>query len=267
VGRISTAGVFPVSTVVDTVGPMARTVADLARLFAVLARPGEPARPPVGRPLVGRLGIPTHFFTEGVDPGVAAVVGAAATELEALGMELVGVELPGAATAQDAVYTIVYSELSEVHRDRLRSAPERFQPDTLARARLGLSLTDADRARAFQARATFQAALDDLFTEVDAILTPTMPIDVPLIGGGDVIAVSRRLGRFTYPWSLYAGPTLALPVGFHPLSGMPVGAQLTAASGQDSVLFTLGSAYQERTEWHLRRPPLRLDETGRRRPA
>jgi aspartyl-tRNA(Asn)/glutamyl-tRNA(Gln) amidotransferase subunit A len=254
VGRISTAGVFPVSTVVDTVGPMARTVADLARLFAVLARSHQPARP-----AIGRLGIPTHFFTDGVDPGVRAVVAAAASDLGALGMDLVRVTLPGVDTAQDAVYTLVYSELSELHRDRLRSEPDRFHPDTLARVRLGLSLTKDDRTRALRARASFQAALDDLFTEVDAILTPTMPIDVPRRGGGDVIAVARHLGRFTYPWSLHTGPTLALPVGFHPDSGMPVGAQLTAAAGQEDVLLTLGAAYQERTRWHRRRPPSSLE--------
>jgi aspartyl-tRNA(Asn)/glutamyl-tRNA(Gln) amidotransferase subunit A len=255
VGRISTAGVFPVSTVVDTVGPMARTVADLARLFAVLARSHQPARP-----AIGRLGIPTHFFTDGVDPGVTAVVAAAASDLEALGTDLVRVALPGVDTAQDAVYTLVYSELSELHRDRLRSEPDRFHPDTLARVRLGLSLTNDDRTRALRARASFQAALDDLFTEVDVILTPTIPIDVPPRGGGDVIAVARHLGRFTYPWSLHTGPTLALPVGFHPDSGMPVGAQLTAAAGQEDVLLTLGAAYQERTRWHRRRPPSSLEE-------
>ena len=257
VGRISTAGVFPVSSTLDTVGPLARTVADVARVFAALAGPD---RAPAGL-ATGRLGIPTHFFSEGVDPGVSQVMSAAADQFAALGMELVGVPLPGVETAQGVAYTLVYSELAALHRQRLQKAPGTFQAETLTRIRLGLPLTQADRVAAFRHRAAFQAALDDVFLRVDAILTPTLPVDVPSLQGGNVVEMSRRLGQFTYPWSLHAGPTLALPVGYHPDSGMPVGAQLTAAAGQEAPLFALGAAYQERTSWHRSRPALSLDDT------
>ena len=252
VGRISTTGIFPVSSVTDTVGPLARTVADVGRLFAVLAG----GQPPARRAVSGRVGLPRHFFTEGVDAGVAEVLSAAARDLAALGTELVGVRLPGVETAQDVVYTLVYSELAERHRVRLETEPHRFHPDTLARIRLGLSLTPADRDAALRAQAYFQAALEEVFTEVDAILTPTMPVDVPPLHSGDVLTESRRLGQFTYPWSLHAGPTLALPVGRHPRSGMPVGAQLTAGAGQEQLLLALGTAYEDRTGWHREWPPM-----------
>ncbi len=86
-----------------------------------------------------------------------------------------------------------------------------------------------------------------------------MPIDVPPIAGGDdVIARSRRLGQFSYPWSLHEGPTLALPVGFHPHSGMPIGAQLTAAAHHESLLFGIGEEFQRTTNWHTRIPPLHV---------
>jgi aspartyl-tRNA(Asn)/glutamyl-tRNA(Gln) amidotransferase subunit A len=250
-GRISTAGVFPVSSITDTVGPLARSVAEVERLFTVLA--GEQS--PAARAITGRVGVPRNFFTEDVDQGVAEVVAAATRDLVASGIELVGVWLPGVEAAQDVVYTLVYSELAGLHRVRLDSEPDKFHPDTLARIRLGLSLTRADWDAALRARADFQAAVDEVFTEVDAVLTPTLPVDVPLLRGGDVVAVSRRLGQFSYPWSLHAGPTLALPVGFHARSGMPVGAQLTAAVGREDLLFALGRAYQDRTGWHRRWPP------------
>ena len=258
-GRISTAGVFPVSSITDTVGPLARSVVELERLFMVLTD----EQPPATGAITGRVGVPRHFFSDEVDPGVAEVVAAAARVLAALGADLVDVRLPGVETAQDVVYTLVYSDLAELHRARIESQPDRFHPDTLARIRLGLSLTHADRNAALRARADFQAAVDEVFTEVDAVLTPTLPIDVPLLHGGDVIALSRRLGQFSYPWSLHAGPTLALPVGFHPRSGMPVGAQLTAAVGREDLLFTLGRGYQDRTGWHRRWPPRSV---GRLRP-
>lgn len=257
VGVISTAGVFPVCDETDTVGPLARSIDEVARLFRVLTD----GRPSSDRPVTGRIGVADSFFAKGVDPGVAAALRVAAADLaEATGSELVPVTVPGAASAQDTVYTLVYSQLAALHRARLETAPERFQPDTLARIRLGTTITAADRALALQARAAFQRQLAELFSRVDVVLTPTLPVDVPRLHGGDVVASSRQTGRFTYPWSLHAGPTLALPVGFHPESGMPVGAQLTAAPGEEELLFSLGQAYQGRTSWHRRRPPLHLAE-------
>jgi aspartyl-tRNA(Asn)/glutamyl-tRNA(Gln) amidotransferase subunit A len=62
------------------------------------------------------------------------------------------------------------------------------------------------------------------------------------------------MGQFSYPWSLHDGPTLSLPVGFHPESGLPVGVQLTAPAHGESVLFDLAEEYQRLTDWHRREP-------------
>lgn len=258
-GSISNAGVFPVSEAFDTVGPMARSVADVARLFDVL-RTGPVSSPRPGR----RIGVPSVFVTDDVDVTVGDVVEEAARLLEALGYEVVPVDVPGAAHAQDIVYTLLYSDLAALHRDRVHSSPELFHPDTLARVSLGLSISESERRAALAGKTEFRRGLAALFTNVDAVLTPTMPVDVPPIAGGDdVIARSRRLGQFSYPWSLHDGPTLSLPVGFHPRSGMPIGAQLTAAADHEPLLFAIGENFQRVTDWHVRRPPLHVaDETS-----
>lgn len=255
-GSISnTGGVFPVSDAFDTVGPMARSVTEVARLFDVLrAAPAASPRP------ARRIGLPSVFITDDVDAAISDAVEAAARQLEKLGgYEMVPVDIPGAAHAQDIVYTLLYSDLAALHRDRVRSSPELFHPDTLARVSLGLSISDFEKKAAIAGKAEFRRGLSALLTNVDAVLTPTMPIDVPPIAGGDdVIARSRRLGQFSYPWSLHEGPTLALPVGFHPHSGMPIGAQLTAAAHHESLLFGIGEEFQRTTNWHTRIPPLHV---------
>jgi aspartyl-tRNA(Asn)/glutamyl-tRNA(Gln) amidotransferase subunit A len=248
-GAISNDGVYPVSEDFDTVGPMARTVDDVARLFSVLSTAadlGGTAR---------RIGVPAVFITDDVDPAISDAVASAARELAGLGYSLVPVEVPGAASAQDIVYTLIYSDLAARHRERLETSPELFQPATLERISLGLQITEGQRRAAVAGRDEYRAGLVGLFSEVDAVLTPTMPVDVPLIDGGSgVIEQSRRMGQFSYPWSLHDGPTLALPVGFHPSSGMPIGAQLTAAAHRESMLFDVGAAFQRVTEWHEARP-------------
>ncbi|WP_230598452.1 amidase [Rhodococcoides fascians] len=248
-GSISNDGVFPVSEQFDTVGPMARSVTEVKALFDVLSlSPSEPSD-------VTRIGVPSVFLTVDVDLGVAQAVAAAVRTFAELGYEIVPIELGHAADAQDIVYTIVYSDLARRHRHRLDTEPSRFQPATYERIRLGLRISESDRARALTGRDRFRQAMAATFESVDAVLTPAMPVDVPpRDGGDDVVALSRRMGQFTYPWSLHDGPTLALPVGFHPTSGMPVGAQLTAAAHRESALFGVGERYQSVTDWHRATP-------------
>ena len=88
----------------------------------------------------------------------------------------------------------------------------------------------------------------------------TLPVDVPPARTDDhVLAVTRRLAQLTAPWSLHAGPTLALPAGRHGSSGMPVGMQLTGAVGGEHLLLDAGAWFQQRTPWHTHRPPCSVD--------
>jgi aspartyl-tRNA(Asn)/glutamyl-tRNA(Gln) amidotransferase subunit A len=254
-GTVPHAGTFPVCELVDTIGPLARAVPLVARAFAVLA--GRPVREPVPTP-PRRIGLPEAWFDD-LDPGVAQVVAAAGRVFAEGGSELVPVRVAGIGAAQDVLYTIVYSELLERHRDRL-AEPDRFQADTAARIQLGAGLTEGHRDEAYAIRAMYQQGLDEVFGDIDVLLTPTLPVDVPRADdGGDVLAVTRRLGQLTAPWSLHAGPTLALPAGRHPTSGMPVGAQLTAAVGGEDLLLDAGAWFQERTSWHTATPPCSVD--------
>ena len=245
------AGTFPVCELVDTVGPLARDVGLVARAFAVLA--GRPVREPEPAPPV-RIGVPVPWFDD-LDDGVAEVVEAAGRVFADGGSTLVPVEVPGIRSAQDVLYTIVYAGMADLHQRRLE-APELFQPDTLTRVRVGTGVSEGERAEALEARAEFQRGLDELFADVDVLLTPTLAVDVPRADAADdVLALTRRLALLTAPWSLHAGPTLALPVGRHPRSGMPVGAQLTAPAGGEDRLLDAGAWFQQRTGWHELRPP------------
>ena len=245
------AGIFPVCELVDSVGPIARDVALVARAFAVLA--GRPVREPEPAP-PRRIGVPAAWYGS-PDAGVAELVEAAGQVFADGGSELVPVVVPGVCSAQDVLYTIVYAGLADLHDERLAD-PGRFQPDTLTRVRVGQGVTEGEREEALEARAEFQRGLDELFGTVDVLLTPTLPVDVPpAAGDDDVLALTRRLALLTAPWSLHAGPTLAFPVGRHPVSGMPVGAQLTAPAGGEDRLLDVGAWFQQRTTWHTATPP------------
>lgn len=254
VGVLDMTGIFPVSADFDTVGPLARSAALVRETFAVLA--GADSAPLRSGSL--RIALPWPFVTEDVDPAVRDAVVGAADLLRDLGHSVVDVPVPHSASAQDVVYTLIYSDLAKTHAERLRDEPSRFQSATRERILLGLSISDGQVTTARRQRDLFRAATAELFEDVDVVLTPAMPADVPLLGGGDaVVAQARRMGQLTYPWSLHDGPTLALPVGVHP-SGMPIGAQMTATRGGEGTLFALAEQFQAHTDWHRLLPPVRV---------
>ena len=252
-GVLDMTGVYPVSPDFDTVGPMARTVDLVARAFDVLTEVPQRARP-----APRRVGVPRQFVTDDVDPGIAEVMAGFVKHLGDMGLEVVEVEIPMAAEAQSHVYTLLYYDLAKLHLERL-AEPERFQAATLQRVRQGLTITEGQRRVAARARSDFRAGMRRVLETVDVVVTPTLPVDVPFVREEEaVLSQSVRLGQLSYPWSLHNGPTMSLPVGFHPDSGMPVGAQLTAGHCDEEALFNIGRLYQSETDWHTRRPPVCL---------
>ena len=63
----------------------------------------------------------------------------------------------------------------------------------------------------------------------------------------------ERLTRFTYPFNLSGFPALSILCGFDSV-GLPIGLQLAASPWQEALLFRVGHAYQQATDWHCRRP-------------
>jgi aspartyl-tRNA(Asn)/glutamyl-tRNA(Gln) amidotransferase subunit A len=250
-GTVPEDGVFPCCPETDATGPLTRTARDAALLTAVLAG-RDPVVPDPHRPdVVGVVALPGD-----VDPAVTATVDEALRVFSDGGATLRPVTVPGLGEIREDLYTVVYHDLAARHAERLRDAPERFQPDTLTRLRLGLGLTADDRERALERLATFRAGVDEALAGVEVLVTPTVPVDVPRIGAqADVVALTKRVGELTAPWAVHRGPTLSVPVGPHPASGMPVGMQLTGRAGADDAVCAAGAWFQERTGWHERRPP------------
>ncbi|WIX77670.1 amidase [Amycolatopsis carbonis] len=239
-GRVSNRGVLPVSSSFDTVTPMARDVRTAAAALAALT--GE--EPVLGSGVLPRIGVAGGFFAVGVDPGVASVLLAAVEVFRGLGAQVVPVEVPSAAEAQGRMLDVMYPEAAAVHAARLRDAPERIDPDVRRRLLLGLEVPPARTAAARTWLTGFRTRVDSVFTEVDVVLTPTIPVDVPLREGLDLAASTREIARFTYAWSAYGGPSLSVPGGVHPASGMPVGVQLSAAPWRENVLLRAADAFE-----------------------
>jgi aspartyl-tRNA(Asn)/glutamyl-tRNA(Gln) amidotransferase subunit A len=264
-GTISCHGIFPAAHTQDTVGPMARRAVDAARLTEALtgfdhADPysienhGTPATGLIGKPLDGlRAGIARRFFFDDLDDGIGEVVETFLEWLKPRTDRDVEVKDFSAAHAHEHWTRIVQCEGASIHRDRLQNNPGDFSPDVRARIAAGQDVKAPELARSLDFRARYRRGLAELFTDMDVIVCPVVPVDTPTAGGYDSREQTAALGRITYPWALHDGPTLSLPIGFHPHSGNPVGIAIVAPRFGEAVLFQIAAAYQEATEWHLRR--------------
>lgn len=265
-GAVPSTGASPVSPANDAIGPMARRVEDVARLFAVMAShdPDDPTSiahdfgnflPRLHDGVAGlRIGLPRNFFFEHVDPGIEAAVRAGAAVFERLGAELVEVDLPGAEETFAQTATLIYCDAANFHRQRLLEEPDAFTPPIYARMRRGLDISGVDYAAAMRFKEAWQRVVANAFQSVDMILTPTSPVPaLPLADTPDLHELTGRAASLTYAGSLASIPGLSLPCGFTP-EGLPAGLLLQAARWNDPLLLRAGCAYQAATDWHVHRP-------------
>lgn len=253
-GQISIEGVIPLSWTLDTVGPLAHTAQDIALLLDALdlGRTTSYTEHP-GKSVSGlRLGLPNDdaIWRETALDGVAAVR-TAVERLAELGMKVVETNLPLLADAFQAARIISRADSAAYHCERLASEPQRFGADVRRKLEWGMALRAVDYVQASRTGQAWRAGLGELFAErVDVLVTPTTPIAAIEIADGEPTPDPLT---FTYPFSLSHLPALSVPCGFT-RDGLPVGMQLIAP--QAGTLLSVAHAYQQVTDWHLRRPLL-----------
>ena len=263
-GTVSNRGALHVSPTLDTIGPMARSVEDVARLHACLAGfdPADPfavsypAPEPVDTDLARlRIGLPHGFFFDQIDPEIGSLVTAVAETLAGLGVHVEQIDLPADERLCQATGVIVRSEALAVYREHVDAHPELIGDQIRRRFGLGEELRGEEVAAAHLSMREWQRALRETFRSVDAILTPATNTAAPSLAEPNSIETTWKLTYLTYPWSLSQMPTLTFPCGFT-AAGLPVGVQLTAAPLREPVLLAIGSAYQRSTDWHRARPTI-----------
>jgi amidase len=225
-GRVPTGGVCPLARSLDTVGPMAATVALVAAGMALLEPDFTASPDPATR--MGRLRLPA---TEMIDTALDAA-------LAATGIETVDVQLPGWDEATLATMTILSAEAWEVHADLWRSSASGLSPDVSARLE-GASLIDKEEtAAAWERGRTWCGGLNRLFADVDVIALPTLADEPP------DVEHATRIGEIRYvaPFNLAGVPAISLPV--RGASRVPPSLQLVGPAGSEELLLATAAAVE-----------------------
>ena len=289
-GRVSRYGLVAFASSLDQIGPMTKTAGDAALLLQVLAgrdvRDSTSADLPVplykealnGGVRKLRIGIAAEAFGEGLQADVRDAVSTASRVLEKQGAELVDVSLPTISYALPTYYLIATSEAStnlaryDGVRYGLRAAStdlysmytktrrEGFGPEVKRRIMLGTYALSAGYYEGFflkaqRARTLVRRDFLHAFERVDLILMPTSPT-VPF-GLGEKVEDPLQMylaDVYTIPVNLAGLPGISIPCGF--ADGLPIGLQLIGRPFDEPTVLRAAHAYEQATQWHVRRPPL-----------
>ena len=272
-GRVSRAGLTPLSWCLDHPGPLTRCVEDAALAMNAIAGldPLDPATADVPVPdytagLDGdirglRIGVVREYFDDELDAEVGALTEQAIAALGELGAEIVEVSLPLYEYAQPISNAILMSEATAAHRDALLNQGDRLYPPVRERLEEGLFISAAEYLRAQQARQVFCAQVNDLLRDVDLLAGPTEPTTAPALlerrveVNGESRPVVPMLTKYTRVYNITGSPAISVPCGFG-ADGLPVGLHLAGRNFEEGTALRAAYAYQQATEWHKRRPPL-----------
>lgn len=262
--RYAGEGVAPISHTRDTVGPIGRTVEDLALIDAAVTGEAVPAAMPAERI---KLGVPRQYFWENLDQGVRDVCEAALRQLADAGVTLIEADLPDVERLDhNTSLPIAMYEIFEDFPAYLKASGSTLSlqavidgvgsPDVrsvLAAAR------DVGRDAYLEALQTWRPRLVQCYADyfarhgVQGVVFPTVPITAPPIdvtfsGAVSINGVPQPGGpaaefgvliRNTDPGSNAGVPGLALPAGLAP-DGLPVGLEIDGPVGSDNTLLAIG---------------------------
>jgi aspartyl-tRNA(Asn)/glutamyl-tRNA(Gln) amidotransferase subunit A len=253
-------------------GPMTRTAADAALLLDVMcgADPRDPwaLAPPastverLGDPMAGlRIAVSPALGYAQVDPGVAAAFAAAAEVFAALGARVEEAE-PGFADPVAAFETLWFAGAAKSIENVTPEQRARMDPGLVEVAEQGARTSALEYLGAMAVRNELGILMGEFHSRYDLLLTPTLPI--PAFEKGVEVPASWPRERwtswtpFTYPFNMTQQPAASVPCGFVPGPGgqLPVGLQIVGPRHADGAVLAAAHAYQQATDWHLRRPPL-----------
>lgn len=269
-GLVSNRGVIPLVPSLDCVGPMGRTVGDIALLLQGLAGhdprwagSSAAAVPDYSEsqatvPVRFRIGIPRADFFESLDDEVRQGVAAAIEVLRRLAADIHDVVLPFAYADLESQIGALLAEAYAYHKPLLERAGSLYHP--FVRKALSTPRCDSGYVLARQAMERERLEIKGIFNEVDLLVLPTaksLPktiehwlTDIDSSGSYDL-----RNYYTTWAFNILGLPALSVPCGFT-RSGLPVGLQIVSAPFQEARILALAHAYEATTGWHRRKPTL-----------
>jgi aspartyl-tRNA(Asn)/glutamyl-tRNA(Gln) amidotransferase subunit A len=244
-GRVSLRGVFPLSISLDHVGPLCRTVTDTALMLQAISDYDELVPAFKIKP---RIGIARRPFFDDLDPEIEVAFDDALKEIRVLSSDIREIDLPPTPAAVQA------PEVYALHRKHFAATPEKYGRWMQERLKQAAPVDLGAYVQARQELEHVRCVIQDVFKEVDFVLTPTTPvppitIDQALNSSPD--PAGELWLRNTRPFNAYGVPAISVPCGFT-RAGLPIGLQIAGPNFGETSLLSFAHAYEQSTQWYKR---------------
>ncbi|MEK7089834.1 MAG: Asp-tRNA(Asn)/Glu-tRNA(Gln) amidotransferase subunit GatA [Patescibacteria group bacterium] len=276
-GAVSRFGLIAMSSSLDQIGPLTKTVEDSRILFNIIR--GKDVHDATSTNFADShsdikkltIGIPKEYFVDGIDPAVTKGVEEAVQKLKKLGFSFKEISLPHTKYALSVYYIIMPAEVStnlarfdgiRYSRDvkdvknlkelYVKNRAHGFGPETRRRLLLGTFVLssgyyDAYYAKAQKVRRLIKEDFENAFKDVDIILSPVTPTPAFKIGEKTADPLSMYLSDiFTIPANLAGIPAISIPVKKYTIGSgeLPIGFQLMGKHFHEADLFGIGELYE-----------------------
>ena len=257
-GRVSRYGAFPLGFSLDHMGPLTRAVRDAAAVLNAIAgydprddsssrRPVENYVPEPEPSIRGlRVGLAENFYYERLDPDVDAAVRGAFAAAESLGAQVVPLRVPDIAAINAVARVILLAEASALMEPHLEQR-DQFGADVLALLDQGRLLPATDYVNAQCLRRQMQREFNGLWSRVDCLFTPTIPITAPRIGetgtaiGGESEDVRLATTRLVRAINVLGLPAISIPCGSD-RRGLSIGLQIIGKPFAEALILRVAQA-------------------------
>ncbi len=295
-GRVSRFGLMAMTSSLDQIGPLTKSVKDAAYLFKDIGgydkndsttyKKQDITVENIERQIKGmKIGVPKEYFIKGMDPEVQEKVEDAIGKLKELGAEIINISLPLTKYALAVYYITATSEISAnlarydgIRYGRSVSSGQKPEASNLmevyAKSKAGGFGSEAKRRiilgtfalsagyydqyyiKAQKVRTLIRKEFDQAFKKVDCLVAPTAP------------AVAFKLGeKFEDPLTMYLSDIYTVPANIGGIcsvsfpcgfsKGLPVGLQIMAKPFAEETILKVAYNYEQATDWHKKRPLLR----------
>ncbi len=287
-GRVSRYGLMPMTSSLDQIGPITKTVKDTAILFnSILGKDINDSTTNETQPVELKniendirglkIGVPKEYFIEGMDPGIKQVIEEALSKFKKLGAQVVDVSLPLSKYALAVYYITASSEISSNiakydgirygHADNTeaknlievykKSRAEGLGSEVKRRIMMGTySLSsgyyDQFYNKAQKVRILIQKEFAEIFKKVNCLISPTTPSVAFKLGEKFEDPLLMYLSDiYTVPANIGGICGISVPCGF--VNNLPVGIQLMGKPFDEETIIKAAFNYEQSTEWHTQR--------------
>jgi aspartyl-tRNA(Asn)/glutamyl-tRNA(Gln) amidotransferase subunit A len=271
-GLVSRHGVFPLSTSLDTIGPLARSVRDAALVLEVIrgfdaadpesVRAGQPPLLASAEDGLGglRIGRAEPYFLTGSDAPVADATDAAIREMAGLGGTIIDTSIPGIEDTNPINVLLIATEAARGYAETVLEKHPVMNDQTVMRVLAGAFTDETEYQRILSARAHLaRRMIANLFEDIDLLVTPVWPFLLPSRDESDVGArpeaasLMQRIGHNTRPFNFLGLPVITVPVGLDP-NRLPLSIQLVGKPFDEATLIRAATALERHYAFWDNRP-------------